>query len=293
MASAVKTTRWSELDAPAKAEQFQRRGIERTARVDSNSACMFCKQPMAIGENYLEINGTRYAHKSCVNSNSNGAITAARKVITNKMREEAAQRKSVPTSVETVPKRGRKPKTQSLKNRTSIASRLNSTSEISLPKKRGRKPKSEWATPVDNFENKKSSVTSKKSKLVGRPARKSEIQAAKSLKTASKPDRKLSAKSIQADRSELRKEMLSNLAPPPIIKLERTIKARTTKVAATKSEAKHGRKPKSQSSAIEVTQPRETPSDAVLTFTISGSLEAIQETLKNLAAGLLNPRSSK
>jgi hypothetical protein len=287
MASAVKTTRWSELDGPAKAEQFQRRGVERTARVDSNSVCMFCKRPIAFGENYLEINGTRYAHKSCVNSNSNGALTAARKVITNKMREEAAQRKSVPTSVETVPKRGRKPKTQSLENGTSTASRLSSTSEISLPKKRGRKPKSEWATSVDNFENKKSFATSKKAKLARKPARKSKIQAAKSLKAASKPDGKLS------DRSELRKKMLSNLASPPIIKLERTIKARTTKVDATKSEVKRGRKPKFQSSTIEANQPRETPSDAVLTISITGSLEAIQETLKNLAAGLLNPRSRK
>jgi hypothetical protein len=280
MATALKPIRWAELDGPEKAEQFQRRGIERTARVESNSACMFCKKPIALGESYLEINGTRYAHKSCVNSNSNGTLTAARKVITNKMREAAAQRKSVTTSVETVSKRGRKPKTQSVKNETSAASGLNSTSEIRLPKKRGRKPKSQWATPVDN---KNGSSNSKKAKLVGKSASKSKIQAAKSLKAASKPDRK----------SELRKEMLSNLASPPVLKLERTMKARTTKVVATKSEAKRGRKPKSQSSAIEINQPRETPSDAVVTLTITGSIEAIQETLKNLAAGLLNPRSDR
>jgi hypothetical protein len=186
MASALKSIRWSELDAPAKAEQFQRRGVERIARVDSNSAFKLCEKPIALGESYLDVNGTRYAHKSCVISNSDRVWPAPRKLITNKMKEEAAQRKSVPASAGMAPKRGRKPKLLS-KNETSTDSNSNSASETKLPKKRGRKSKSEQATLVDTVAKNNSSRTTKKAKVAREPVRASKMQA------ISKPGRKVGA----------------------------------------------------------------------------------------------------
>ncbi len=70
---------------------------------------------------------------------------------------------------------------------------------------------------------------------------------------------------------------MSKLDTPPIF-------AVSTKLAASEPK-KRGRKPKSESLPIGVNQTNTDVSGAVVTLTITGSLEAIQDALKKLATG--------
>ena len=68
---ATKLTKWAEINNQEKARQFHTRGIERTARADIRSICLFCKKHFQMGQPCLDVNGARCAHKSCVVSNLN------------------------------------------------------------------------------------------------------------------------------------------------------------------------------------------------------------------------------
>jgi hypothetical protein len=138
MTTALRPVRCAELDEQERAQQFHSRGIERTARAEIRPECAFCDKAITDGDKYLDINGAKYAHKSCVTFNSNGVVVD-RKVITNKMREEASAKKSAQLTVTSPAKRGRKPKLQA----TAFTS-----SEPKPPLTRGRKPKSELTQPT-------------------------------------------------------------------------------------------------------------------------------------------------
>jgi hypothetical protein len=99
--------RWSEISDQQKAEQFKERGKERTARSALRSSCVICDKPVIELSKYFEINGIRFAHRSCVVDDS-GELSKPRQTITHRMVEEAKAKKVVATAPA---KRGRKPNT--------------------------------------------------------------------------------------------------------------------------------------------------------------------------------------
>jgi hypothetical protein len=73
-----KLTRWSKLNKLEISKQFYSRGVESTSRVKLRWACLLCDKPISAGVNYYNVYGAKFAHKSCVISNSNGLVTAKR-----------------------------------------------------------------------------------------------------------------------------------------------------------------------------------------------------------------------
>jgi hypothetical protein len=272
MTTALKPIRWAELDGKDIAKQFYTRGIERTARAEIRPGCEFCENTIKDGDKYLDINGAKYAHKSCVASNSNGLVTD-RKVITNKMREEASAKKSAQRTVSSPAKRGRPPKPVNNENASDVAQ--------TSPAKRGRKPKSQWAKIADKMTDEKVSTTETKA-----PAKRGRKPKDESLKsemfsntkvkstalTVTKPllksGRKPKMQSTKTNTDVLRKEMVARAAKPA---------------------AKRGPKPKLKAQSVEVARPtinlsevREALPGAIVTLTITGTVEAVQRALDKL-----------
>lgn len=134
--------RWANLDNREKAKQFNERGQERIARNDLDSNCIICDKGIAGGDSYFDVNGARQAHKSCVTANLGGPAKHG-KVVTHKMVEALAAKKSESASTKKVSKRGRKAK----KVAAQVAARP-------APAKRGPKPKSqkmEVNSPIVNL----------------------------------------------------------------------------------------------------------------------------------------------
>lgn len=129
MTTTGKMVRWANLDNREKAKQFNDRGQERTARNNLDSICVICDKGIAGGDFYIDVNGAKQAHKSCVSANLGGPAKHG-KVITHKMIEALSAKKSENASTAKVSKRGRKPK----KVAAQVAARP-------APAKRGPKPK--------------------------------------------------------------------------------------------------------------------------------------------------------
>jgi len=104
-------TTWAKLSNQEKAVQFNERGIERTARAELRTSCDLCDSAITEGNKYYDINGAKYAHYGCVSSNS-GTAAKERKLVTHKMVEEVAKKKTDSLSAKPA-KRGRKVKTVS------------------------------------------------------------------------------------------------------------------------------------------------------------------------------------
>ena len=99
----------TKLNKQEKAAQFVDRGVESTARSEVREKCIICDQTIPGGEKYSCINGSKYAHGSCVTANATGTAKE-RKVITHRMVEEVAMKKSAQLSVAKPAKPGRKAK---------------------------------------------------------------------------------------------------------------------------------------------------------------------------------------
>jgi hypothetical protein len=137
--------RWANLDNQEKAEQFSARGQERLARNDVRDNCTICENNIAGGDKYYDVNGIRFAHKSCVVSNSGSSNNGAKhgKVVTHKMMEAVSAKKAAADSTAKVAKkRGRKPK-------STEAALKPATAKATKPAKRGRKPKAQKAAAMN------------------------------------------------------------------------------------------------------------------------------------------------
>lgn len=212
MATEAKMIRWSSLDGQEKARQFTVRGTERTARAKLRASCIFCNKSIAEGNDYIDVNGAKFAHKLCVLSHSSD-LSKHSKVITHKMIDELASKKSAKLSVVKTSKRGRPPK--SLKSAEAADSKEKSTEALVQSAKRGRPAKD------------------------------------KSVKTAS-------------------------------IATKASSKAKT----AVYTGAKRGPKPKAQAPAatpaVNLREVREALPGAIVTLTITGTVEAVQRALDKL-----------
>jgi hypothetical protein len=212
MATEAKMVRWSNLDGQGKAKQFTERGTERTARAKLRASCIFCNKSITVGTDYIDVNGAKFAHKLCVVSH-NSDLSKHSKVITHKMIDELAAKKSAKLSIIKKSKRGRPPKS------------------------------SEPEVAADS--NDKKAATPVKSSKRGRPA----------------------------------KDKIVNTAP---IVAKAVTKAKTTAYAG----AKRGPKPKTQAPAatpsINLSEVREALPGAIVTLTITGTVEAVQRALDKL-----------
>ncbi len=138
MATEAKLVRWSNLDGQGKARQFTERGTERTARAKLRAACIFCNKPITVGTDYIDVNGAKFAHKLCVVSHSSD-LSKHSKVITHRMIDELAVKKSANLSVVNSSKRGRPAKSSKLVEVTDRSEKGAATSVKSS--KRGRPAK--------------------------------------------------------------------------------------------------------------------------------------------------------
>ncbi len=212
MATEAKLVRWANLDGQGKARQFTERGTERTARAKLRASCIFCNKPITVGTDYIDVNGAKFAHKLCVVSHSSD-LSKHSKVITHKMIDELAAKKSGKLSAVKTSKRGRPPKS------------------------------SKSVEPTDS--NQKSAATLVKSSKRGRPAKATSAKAAP-------------------------------------IAAKATTKAKTTAYTG----AKQGPKPKAQAPPatpiINLSEVREALPGAIVTLTITGTVEAVQRALDKL-----------
>lgn len=136
MTNTNKLVRWANLDKQGKAKQFTERGHERVARSEVRSNCVICADVIPSGGSYFDVNGAKFAHKTCVIAGSSER-TKHSKVITHKMIEAVSAQKAASASTRTNSKRGRKPKSLTLH-------KAGSATSVTAVKasKRGRKPKS-------------------------------------------------------------------------------------------------------------------------------------------------------
>jgi hypothetical protein len=212
MAAEAKMIRWSNLDGHGKAKQFNERGTERTARAKLRASCIFCNKSITEGTDYIDVNGAKFAHKLCVVSHSSD-LSKHSKVITHKMIDELAAKKSAKLSVIKTSKRGRPPKSSKSAETTGS--------------------------------NQETAVTSVKSSKRGRPAKDHSAKAA------------------------------------PVV-----TKAPANVQTAAYTGAKRGPKPKTQAPAatpiINLSEVREALPGAVVTLTITGTVEAVQRALDKL-----------
>lgn len=145
MTATSKMIRWANLDNQEKAKQFSVRGQERLARNDVRDNCTICENSIAGGDKYFDVNGIRFAHKTCVVSNSGSSSNGAKhgKVVTHKMMEAVSAKKAVAASTAKVSKkRGRKPKS------VEVAALKPSKEKTTKSAKRGRKPKAQKAAAI-------------------------------------------------------------------------------------------------------------------------------------------------
>ncbi|HEY9758288.1 MAG TPA: hypothetical protein V6C97_24190 [Oculatellaceae cyanobacterium] len=283
--AAAKVIRWAEIGDQEKAKQFHDRGIERTARSDTRSNCVFCEKLIREGEHYLDVNGARYAHKSCVVSNSNGLATD-RKVITNKMREELSAKKSAPTE-EAAPKRrpGRPPKSEStnVPNTKKQRGAKSAALSVAKPSKRGPKAKGQWAKVLEKMREKEESGLLAD---VAPPKKRGPKPKSTTLKTASAVNR--NGKSGQSSTVKLSsKRGLKPKSQSANRNSETTKTNRTAKGAAeiVSKPSTRGRKPKSADAAtpvLKLSEVREALPGAIVTLTITGTVEAVQRALDKL-----------
>ncbi len=217
METTLKRPRWIDLTSQQRASQFVDRGIERSARNEIRPLCSFCEKSILEGDSYYDINGAKYAHKSCVSSHKTNSSKP--KLVTHKMMQEASAKKTAEAAAAQPAKRGRKPKVQAAKVLSDETGRA----------KRGRKPKS--SPPVS---------PKAVDQVKGKRGRKPKSAVVKAVATA-----------------------------------------------PSKTAAKRGPKPKTQkpepvAANINLSEVREALPGAIVTLTITGTVEAVQRALDKL-----------